>query len=101
MKTYAQPRYGATPHPRADAALHPVAIVGAGPVGLALAIDLGQRGVPVVVLDDDDTVSVGSRAICYATKPANSPTRQATRSLPATSRVPKAWRAISRIVSPP
>ena len=25
-----------------------------------------QRGVPVVVLDDDDTVSVGSRAICYA-----------------------------------
>ena len=45
---------------------HRVAIVGAGPVGLALAIDLAQRGVDVVVLDDDDTVSVGSRAICYA-----------------------------------
>ena len=43
-----------------------MAIVGAGPVGLALAIDLAQRGVDVVVLDDDDTVSVGSRAICYA-----------------------------------
>ena len=41
-------------------------IVGAGPVGLAAAIDLAQRGIPVVVLDDDDTVSVGSRAICYA-----------------------------------
>ena len=41
-------------------------VVGAGPVGLAAAIDLAQRGVPVVVLDDDDTVSVGSRAICYA-----------------------------------
>ena len=44
----------------------PVVIVGAGPVGLAAAIDLGQRGIPVVVLDDDRTVSVGSRAICYA-----------------------------------
>ena len=41
-------------------------IVGAGPVGLAAAIDLGQRGIPVVVVDDDRTVSVGSRAICYA-----------------------------------
>ena len=44
----------------------PVAIVGAGPVGLALAIDLAQRGVPVVLLDDDDRLSTGSRAICFA-----------------------------------
>ncbi|MGE0279208.1 MAG: FAD-dependent oxidoreductase [Rhizobiaceae bacterium] len=44
----------------------PVAIVGAGPVGLALAIDLAQQGVPVVVLDDNDKVSFGSRAICFA-----------------------------------
>jgi 3-(3-hydroxy-phenyl)propionate hydroxylase len=44
----------------------PVAIVGAGPVGLALAIDLAQRNVPVVVLDNDDTLSTGSRAICFA-----------------------------------
>ncbi|MCR4268370.1 FAD-dependent oxidoreductase [Nitratireductor sp. ZSWI3] len=43
-----------------------VAIVGAGPVGLAAAIDLAQRGVPVVVLDDNDVVSVGSRAICWS-----------------------------------
>jgi 3-(3-hydroxy-phenyl)propionate hydroxylase len=43
-----------------------VVIVGAGPVGLAAAIDLAQRDIPVLVLDDDDTVSVGSRAICYA-----------------------------------
>ncbi len=41
-------------------------VVGAGPVGLAAAIDLAQRDIPVLVLDDDDTVSVGSRAICYA-----------------------------------
>jgi len=45
---------------------HPVAIVGAGPIGLAMAIDLAQRGVPSVVLDDNNVVSVGSRAICWA-----------------------------------
>jgi len=43
-----------------------VVVVGAGPVGLTAAIDLAQRGIPVLVLDDDDTVSAGSRAICYA-----------------------------------
>ena len=43
-----------------------VAIIGAGPVGLTLALDLAMRGVPVVVLDDADVVSVGSRAICWA-----------------------------------
>jgi 3-(3-hydroxy-phenyl)propionate hydroxylase len=43
-----------------------VAIVGAGPVGLAMAIDLAQRGVASVVLDDNNVVSVGSRAICWA-----------------------------------
>jgi len=50
----------------ATPARRPVAIVGAGPVGLALAIDLAQRGVPVVVLDNDSTLSAGSRAICFA-----------------------------------
>ncbi|MEM7523112.1 MAG: FAD-dependent monooxygenase, partial [Pseudomonadota bacterium] len=45
---------------------HPVAIVGAGPIGLALAIDLALKGVPSVVLDDNNVVSVGSRAICWA-----------------------------------
>jgi 3-(3-hydroxy-phenyl)propionate hydroxylase len=44
----------------------PVVIVGAGPVGLALAIDLAQRGLPVVLLDNDDRLSTGSRAICFA-----------------------------------
>ena len=44
----------------------PVVVVGAGPVGLALAIDLAQRGVPVVLLDDDGRLSTGSRAICFA-----------------------------------
>ncbi|HDR9699526.1 TPA: FAD-dependent oxidoreductase, partial [Burkholderia aenigmatica] len=49
-----------------DTAVHPVIVVGAGPVGLAAAIDLAQQGVPVVLLDDDDTLSTGSRAICFA-----------------------------------
>ncbi|CAG2135528.1 putative NADH-specific resorcinol 4-hydroxylase [Cupriavidus yeoncheonensis] len=47
-------------------ASHPVAIVGAGPVGLATAIDLAQRGIPVVLLDDDCTLASGSRAICFS-----------------------------------
>ncbi|HSI50876.1 MAG TPA: FAD-dependent oxidoreductase [Ideonella sp.] len=44
----------------------PVVVVGAGPVGLSLAIDLAQRGVPVVLLDEDGQLSAGSRAICFA-----------------------------------
>ena len=44
----------------------PVVVVGGGPTGLSLAIDLALHGVPVVLLDDDDTVSPGSRAVCYA-----------------------------------
>lgn len=45
---------------------HPIVIVGAGPVGLSLAIDLALRGQAVIVLDDDNQFSVGSRAICFS-----------------------------------
>ena len=45
---------------------HPVVVVGGGPVGLALALDLGRKGTPVVVLDDHDGAGTGSRAICFA-----------------------------------
>ena len=41
-------------------------VVGAGPVGLSVAIDLALRGVDVVVLDDSDRIGEGSRGICYA-----------------------------------
>jgi 3-(3-hydroxy-phenyl)propionate hydroxylase len=44
----------------------PIVIVGAGPVGLTLAIDLAQRGQRVVLLDNDNKISSGSRAICFA-----------------------------------
>ncbi|MBD0273045.1 MAG: FAD-dependent oxidoreductase [Acetobacteraceae bacterium] len=48
---------------------HPVAVVGGGLTGLTAACDLALRGVPVVLLDEDDTVGVrgaSSRGICYA-----------------------------------
>ena|GEM_PF-4172351 len=46
--------------------LHPVVIVGGGPVGMGLARDLGKKGVACLVLDDHDDVGMGSRAICFA-----------------------------------
>src|SRR5258706_10596932 len=59
--------YRASPDQRAaTAAFHPVVVVGAGPVGLCLAIDLAQRGVQVLLLDNDHKLSTGSRAICFA-----------------------------------
>jgi 3-(3-hydroxy-phenyl)propionate hydroxylase len=45
---------------------HKVLIVGAGPIGLAAALELAAHGVPSVVLDDNNVVSVGSRAICWS-----------------------------------
>ena len=44
----------------------PLIVIGAGPVGLAAAVDARLQGLDVLVLDDDKTVSVGSRAVCYA-----------------------------------
>ena len=64
--SYATYPYVRPPELDGGGAERPVAVVGAGPVGLTLALDLAQRGVPVVVLDDADVVSVGSRAICWA-----------------------------------
>ena len=50
----------------ANVAEHAVVVVGAGPVGLSLAIDLAQRGQSVVLLDDADRIGEGSRAICFS-----------------------------------
>jgi 3-(3-hydroxy-phenyl)propionate hydroxylase len=69
LSTYKYPKYAYTCPPEQSGAAkkrYPVVVVGAGPVGLAAAIELAQGGTPVVVLDDDDTVSVGSRGVCYA-----------------------------------
>lgn len=48
---------------------HPVVIIGAGPIGLTAALDCAQRGIAVVLIDDNNTVSIGSRAVCYAKRP--------------------------------
>ncbi|CAN1576787.1 UbiH 2-polyprenyl-6-methoxyphenol hydroxylase and related FAD-dependent oxidoreductases [Paracoccaceae bacterium] len=50
----------------ATPAHHKVVVVGGGPIGLATALDLGRRGVPVVLLDDHEGAGLGSRALCFA-----------------------------------
>jgi len=49
-----------------DKARHPVVVVGGGPVGYCAALGLASHGVPVVVLEADDSVCFGSRAICIS-----------------------------------
>jgi len=72
LHTYEYPRF---PYVQSEEqrsgrpATHPVVVVGAGPIGLTAALDCAARGIPVVLLDDSDTVSVGSRAVCYAKRP--------------------------------
>jgi 3-(3-hydroxy-phenyl)propionate hydroxylase len=69
LSTYTNPvyPYRASPDQRAASPVrHPLVVVGAGPVGLVAGIDAALHGIPAVVLDDNDTVSVGSRAVCYA-----------------------------------
>ncbi|RZK83499.1 MAG: FAD-dependent oxidoreductase, partial [Rhodococcus sp. (in: high G+C Gram-positive bacteria)] len=69
MSTYFQPqKYPATEFASTgatDEAL-PVVVVGAGPVGMGVALGLAQRGIPVTVLEAADQVSFGSRAICIS-----------------------------------
>ena len=69
MKSYTNPVFDYRPctdQHTGTPARHPIVVIGAGPVGLVTAIDLAVQGQPVVVLDDDQTVSVGSRAVCHA-----------------------------------
>lgn len=44
----------------------PIVVVGAGPVGLTTALAVAQHRVPVVLIEADDSVCVGSRAICIS-----------------------------------
>jgi len=44
---------------------HRVAVVGAGPIGLATALDLARQGIACVLLTADQQVSEGSRALAY------------------------------------
>src|SRR5437588_9168435 len=71
MAQQSSTQFGYRRHPDQDrggvgVAEYPVVVVGAGPVGLSLAIDLAQRGQSVVLLDDADRIGEGSRAICFS-----------------------------------
>jgi 3-(3-hydroxy-phenyl)propionate hydroxylase len=71
QREFSKIQFGYLRHPDQDrpdshAAHHAVVVVGAGPVGLSLAIDLAQRGQSVLLLDDADRIGEGSRAICFS-----------------------------------
>ncbi|MDO5624714.1 MAG: FAD-dependent oxidoreductase [Pseudomonadota bacterium] len=69
QKTFTYPTFDYVKPPElasGQAGHYPVIVVGAGPVGLCAAIDLAHQGQPVLLLDDDNTVSIGSRGVCYA-----------------------------------
>lgn len=63
---YKQYPYVAPPELRGEASRHTVCIVGGGPVGLCVALDLARYGIASVVLQQGDTVSYGSRAGCIS-----------------------------------
>lgn len=59
-------KVGATPARASATDTARVVIVGAGPVGLAMALDLGRRGHQVVVLNRLDFIAHASKAICFS-----------------------------------
>ena len=72
LKTYKYPEFDyvqTEEQQEGKAKRHPVIIIGAGPIGLTMALDCAARGIPSVVFDDNNTVSIGSRAVCYAKRP--------------------------------
>ncbi|WP_371741453.1 FAD-dependent oxidoreductase [Bradyrhizobium sediminis] len=72
LNTYRYPKFA---YVRSDEQIsgkprrHQAVVIGAGPIGLTAALDFAYRGIETVVIDDSDTVSIGSRAVCYAKRP--------------------------------
>ncbi len=64
--TYPQFAAAAVPEMSGAGAVHPVVIVGAGPIGMTAALILARYGVPSIVLERKDSFNDGSRAICIA-----------------------------------
>lgn len=50
-----------TSHPPGSSGPVPVLIAGLGPVGMTLALDLGRRGIPVVILEKEPTTTENPR----------------------------------------
>ena len=63
---------GSTPAPSNLRESVSTLIVGAGPVGLTIALDLAQRGHRVTIVNRLDFVSGGSKAICFAKRTLDS-----------------------------
>ncbi len=71
-KIFETPLYPFTRSPDQDATgtvRRKVVVIGAGPIGLAAGIEMALQGIEVVIVDDNDKVSFGSRAICFAKRP--------------------------------
>ena len=69
LSTFTYPEFEAVCPPEIESGTsgsYAVIVVGAGPVGLCTAIDLAKQGKKVLLLDNDHTVSIGSRGVCYA-----------------------------------
>ena len=64
--TYPKFKCDEPPELTGESIRHRVAIVGAGPVGMAAALELANHGVHSVLLDNKDTLNDGSRAICLS-----------------------------------
>jgi 3-(3-hydroxy-phenyl)propionate hydroxylase len=62
---FTYPQFHAPPV-RKDEGVQPVAIVGAGPVGMTAALALAAQGVASVLIEKKTTFNDGSRAICVA-----------------------------------
>lgn len=72
LKTYSYPEFPYVQPPEqksGEVVRKKAVVVGGGPIGLTMALDLAANGIPCVVLDDNNTVSIGSRAVCYAKRP--------------------------------
>ena len=62
MGTYTYPKFEvrSTQDLQGTVQRRPLIIIGAGPVGLAAAIEARLNGLDVLLFDEDDSVSVGS-----------------------------------------